>query len=170
MLMPLVTSASHSLRFLFSDIMERKGSLHAWSNKYKGMAEIISSQSLQVAHWPTNGWISIKSTPNLLGIVQIGLDPSLDPGPRAFFVVVAFWPGQEWHQTCETNIQQIYSIFALNLTWNESQIWHFLWPDNNFRLDWGQCRMVAWCCPGAQLLTSVNEPGDICDDHWPLAR
>ena len=28
--------------------VERKGSLHGWTNKYKGMAEIISSQSLQV--------------------------------------------------------------------------------------------------------------------------
>ena len=27
---------------------ERKGSLHAWSKKYKGLADIISNQSLQV--------------------------------------------------------------------------------------------------------------------------
>ena len=27
---------------------ERKGSLYAWSKKYKGLADIISNQSLQV--------------------------------------------------------------------------------------------------------------------------
>ena len=48
------------LSFPFQALMERKGSLHAWSNKFKGMAEIISSQSLQVVERLTVGRVSIK--------------------------------------------------------------------------------------------------------------
>ena len=100
------------LSFPFQALMERKGSLHAWSNKYKGMAEIISSQSLQVVERLTLGRVSIKRP-------TFGHYQNWSPHPPPYNVIVSlcFNLDKIVLLKCEPDYDLIFSFCT---EWNES--------------------------------------------------